>query len=88
MRIGENSESIGITPTGVLRGLVALGVARSRGRCRRQLHAQLGALGAGADHVVGVQDLDAVGELDVAGGDLALAVLVEAQHARLGVDAT
>ena len=69
-----------------LRRLVALGLDVAAAGADVQLHAQLRALRAGQDLVIGVQHLDAVGERDVAGRDLALAVLLEAQHARLRVD--
>ena len=58
---------------------------RSRGRFRRAAPcAAWRPCEQVADAVVGVQDLDAVDELDVAGGDRARAVLLEADRVRLG----
>src|SRR5450432_1027026 len=67
--------------------LVALGRNVAAARAHLQLDAQLGALRAGQHVVVGVEHLDAVREDDVARRDLALAVLLDADDARLRVDA-
>jgi hypothetical protein len=58
LRIGENSASIAIVPTGSSASGARPGVAAAGGD--GQLHRDLAVLGQGADAVLGVEDRDAV----------------------------
>ena len=71
MRTGLKMASTGMSPIGasVLRLVSRSDVALPA--LDRHLHRDLGPLVEGADHVVGVEHLDVVAGLDLAGGDLA-----------------